>query len=47
MAEQKPRRAGAWRSFLPFLVITLIGFALAYQFVDPAPPTSMRIATGT
>lgn len=47
MAEKKPRRAGAWRSLLPFLVIILIGFGLAYQFVDPAPPTRFKIGTGS
>lgn len=32
--------------FGPALIITLLGFILAYQFVDPAPPDSIRIASG-
>lgn len=32
--------------FGPALVITLLGFILAYQFVDPAPPSQIRIASG-
>jgi TRAP transporter TAXI family solute receptor len=32
--------------FGPALVIILAGFILAYQFVKPAPPTHIRIATG-
>ncbi len=30
----------------PALLLTLAGFWLAYQFVDPAPPSSITIATG-
>ena len=32
--------------FGPAVLITLLGFILAYQFVDPAPPDHIRIATG-
>ncbi len=32
--------------FGPALLILLMGFILAYQFVDPAPPDRIRIATG-
>jgi len=32
--------------FGPALIITLLGFLFAYQFVDPAPPKQIRIATG-
>jgi len=32
--------------FGPAILITLLGFILAYQFVDPAPPDHIRIATG-
>lgn len=32
--------------FGPALIITLLGFILAYQFVDPAPPDRIRIASG-
>jgi uncharacterized protein len=32
--------------FGPAFVITLLGFLFAYQFVDPAPPGRIRIASG-
>ena len=32
--------------FAPAIVLTLAGFAIAYQFVDPAPPSQITIATG-
>jgi len=32
--------------FGPALIITLLGFIFAYQFVDPAPPDRIRIASG-
>ncbi|MFZ2852518.1 MAG: TAXI family TRAP transporter solute-binding subunit [Rhodocyclaceae bacterium] len=35
--------ATAW----PILLITAIGFAVAYQFVEPAPPRHVTIATGS
>ncbi|MDH3445391.1 MAG: C4-dicarboxylate ABC transporter substrate-binding protein, partial [Deltaproteobacteria bacterium] len=28
------------------ILIVVIGFVVTYQFVEPPPPTSMRIATG-
>jgi TRAP transporter TAXI family solute receptor len=34
--------ATAW----PIVVITAMGFAVAYQFVEPAPPRQMSISTG-
>ena len=34
--------ATAW----PIVLITAIGFAIAYQFVKPAPPREMSISTG-
>ena len=34
------------RIFGPAILLILIGFILAYQFVQPAPPDSIRIATG-
>lgn len=33
--------------FGPAILVTLLGFVLAYQFVDPAPPDHIRIATGS
>tara|TARA_R110002167_G_scaffold163319_1_gene360169 strand:+ start:3215 stop:4543 length:1329 start_codon:yes stop_codon:yes gene_type:complete len=29
------------------LVVLLVGFVLAYQFVEPAPPTQLQISTGS
>lgn len=43
-------KSRSWRAQLPyviFAVLTLVGaFYFAYQFVEPAPPTQMRIMTG-
>lgn len=33
--------------FLPALALTVAGFLLAYQFVDPAPPSRFVLATGS
>jgi TRAP-type uncharacterized transport system substrate-binding protein len=35
------------KTFGPAVLITLIGFVIAYQFVNPAPPDTIVIATGT
>ena len=32
--------------YLPSLIVTLLGFLIAYQFVKPAPPNTVTIATG-
>ena len=32
--------------FFPTIVLALAGFIIAYQFVDPAPPRHITIATG-
>ena len=32
--------------FAPAIVLSVAGFAIAYQFVDPAPPRHITIATG-
>lgn len=34
------------RYFAPAIVLTLVGFIVAYQFVSPAPPRHITIATG-
>jgi TRAP transporter TAXI family solute receptor len=34
------------RYFAPAIAVTLIGFVVAYQFADPAPPRRITIATG-
>ncbi len=48
MAERRGTRS--WRDHLRFLgpaiIVTLIGFIVAYQFVDPAPPKRITLATG-
>jgi TRAP transporter TAXI family solute receptor len=32
--------------YLPSVIITILGFLIAYQFVQPAPPREITIATG-
>jgi uncharacterized protein len=32
--------------YLPSIMVTLLGFLIAYQFVKPAPPKTITIATG-
>jgi len=32
--------------FVPALVLALLGFVIAFQFVDPAPPTTLTISAG-
>ena len=34
------------KTFVPAITITLIGFLVAWQFVNPAPPHTITIATG-
>lgn len=43
--EKKPYRDHV-RIIGPAVLISLLGFIAAYQFVDPAPPTHIGIATG-
>jgi TRAP transporter TAXI family solute receptor len=33
--------------FGPALLVTVVGFAIAFQFVDPAPPRTLTMATGS
>lgn len=35
------------KTFGPAILVTLIGFVIAWQFVNPAPPRHIRIATGS
>ena len=37
---------GSLRIYLPALALVVTGFLIAYQFVDPAPPNRVVIATG-
>ncbi len=48
MANRPDTRS--WRDHVrvlaPAIIVTLIGFIVAYQFVDPAPPKKITLATG-
>ena len=49
MRERRPAErttTGYLAVYAPAAVLTLLGFWLAYQFVDPAPPERVTIATG-
>lgn len=35
-----------WKIFAPAILLTVLGFFIAYQFVQPAPPRDITIATG-
>ncbi|NWF39083.1 TAXI family TRAP transporter solute-binding subunit [Mariprofundus sp. NF] len=35
------------KTFTPAVVLTLIGFMVAYQFVDPAPPNTLTFSAGS
>jgi len=35
------------KTFLPALLLTVTGFAVAYQFVDPAPPDTLTFSAGS
>ena len=39
-------RSSVIKIYAPAIALTLIGFVVAYQFVEPAPPRTLRIATG-
>ncbi|MDH3704198.1 MAG: ABC transporter substrate-binding protein, partial [Alphaproteobacteria bacterium] len=36
----------AFKIYTPFVLVVLIGFAVAAYFIRPAPPSSIRLATG-
>jgi TRAP transporter TAXI family solute receptor len=46
--KQKSSRKSSERLkiYLPSLIVTLIGFVIAFQFIKPAPPKTITIATG-
>jgi TRAP transporter TAXI family solute receptor len=50
MTAEKQKRSRKSRErlkiYLPSILITLLGFVVAYQFVQPAPPKTITIATG-
>ncbi len=35
-----------WKWFVPSVVVAVVGFIIAYQFVEPAPPRSFTLASG-
>ncbi len=39
-------KCGACKIWIPILVIVPLSFIIAYQFIEPAPPNGIRIATG-
>ena len=43
---KRGRRSSVIKIYAPAIALTLIGFVVAYQFVEPAPPRTLRIATG-
>ncbi len=46
-AAEAKRSLGVWLKVLtPAFLVTALGFALAFQFVEPAPPSRIVIATG-
>ena len=50
MAKQSSlsRETGGWlRVFAPAVIVVLVGFAIAFQFVAPAPPRDVVLATGS
>jgi len=48
--SNQPRRGRGFKAHLgifgPGILITIVGFIVAYQFVEPAPPRTMTIGTG-
>ncbi len=44
--KEKLTRREKLKLFLPAILITIIGFVVVYQFVDPAPPKQITIACG-
>ncbi len=46
--KQKPSRKSRERLkiYLPSIIVTILGFVIAFQFVKPAPPKIITIATG-
>ena len=35
------------KTFLPALLLAMLGFVVAYQFVDPAPPSHLTLTAGS
>ena len=44
--REKLTRREKLKLFLPAIGLTIVGFVVAYQFVDPAPPRAISIACG-
>jgi TRAP transporter TAXI family solute receptor len=47
MTHTKKKSREFLKIFGPAIIITLIGFVVVYQFVDPAPPDHVSIGTGS
>ena len=47
MEKEKLDTKDKLKIFGPAIVITIIGFVVAYQFVSPAPPRRISIGTGS
>lgn len=45
--KEKMTRREKLKLFLPAIALTIIGFLVVYQFVDPAPPKQITIACGS
>jgi len=35
-----------WRVYIPATVLAVLGFVIAFQFVDPAPPSTLIFSSG-
>ena len=44
--KESLKRRDKLKLFLPAIVLTIIGFFVAYQWVNPAPPRQITIACG-
>ena len=45
-AEDANGRSDLWKIWGGVVALTLIGFAIAWRFVEPGPPRTIRLATG-
>ena len=45
--KEKMTRREILKILLPTVALTIIGFLVAFQFVDPAPPRNISMACGT
>ncbi len=45
--EFQPKIGDKLKTFLPALLLAMLGFAAAYPFVDPAPPDMLSFSVGS